>query len=205
MRTRSKLALIGLGATLLMALAISTASARNLSISNQNIRITFNNLELGVEEVSTTTCHITLEGSFHSRTLSKTPDTLVGFLTRVTTGNCNAAVTVLTATLPWHIRYAGFSGRLPAIASILARGIGAAFGIEPGLGINCLFRSNVNFSALRNTATGELTGIEVPTQEAPLTSGGGFGCPANTGFFRSGGNGSVMLLGVTTRLTVTLI
>lgn len=200
MRTRSKLALIGLGATLLMAFAIGTASARNLSISNQNIRMTFNNIELGIEGVSTTSCHVTLEGSFHSRTLPKTPETLVGLLTRVANGSCNNPVTIL-GTLPWHIRYTGFSGTLPNITLIIARAIGASFQVEPGLGIRCLMRNNLQFRAIRNTASGELSGIEIPTQEVSLT--GAF-CPA-TGALASNGNGSIMLLGATTRLTVTLI
>ena len=205
MRTRSKLALIGLGAAMLMAFAIGTASARNLSISNQNIRMTFNNLELGAEGLATTTCHVTLEGSFHERTLVKTPETLVGFLTRVTTGNCNNGVSVLRETLPWHIRYVGFSGRLPAISLILAKGVGAAFVVEPGLGFRCLFRATVSFRAILSPSTGEINGVEVPNQEVALMSGGGSGCPASSGFFRSRPNGSIMLLGAITRLTVRLI
>jgi len=204
MRTRSKLALMGLGATILMAFVVSTASARNLSISNQNLRVTFNNLELGIEGFATTTCHVTLEGSLHSRTIAKVLESLIGYITRVTTGNCNAGVTILR-TLPWHVRYRGFSGTLPNITLLFIRNMNTTFNVEPGAFINCLATANIDSRLIRSTATGELTGAEIPTTEVPLRGGGGFGCPASVGFFRSGGNGSVMLLGATTRITVTLI
>jgi len=203
MRTRSKLALIGFGATMLMAFAIGTASARNLSISNQNIRMTFNNIELIGEEISTTSCHLTLEGSFHTRTLVKTPNTLVGLLTRVTTANCNHPVRILT--LPWHIRYAGFSGTLPNITLIIAKAVGVAIDIEPGVGFQCLTEATLEFRAVRDTATRVLTGVTIPTQEVALGSGGGFGCPVSTGSLSSNGTGGVTVLGAATSLTVTLI
>jgi hypothetical protein len=39
--------IVALGAALLLASAVSTASARNLSINNQNIRVTFNSIDFG--------------------------------------------------------------------------------------------------------------------------------------------------------------
>jgi hypothetical protein len=193
--------LISVVATAVMAMTVTTASARNLSLTNQNIRMTFNNLELGVEGISTLTCRVTLEGSFHARTLPKVAESLVGYLTRVTTGQCNRGVTILTATLPWHIRYVGFSGRLPNITSIIARAVNVAFQVEPGIGIRCLAAGNIEFSSVRVTATGAITGLNVPLQNIALT--GAF-CPS-PGFFQSGSTGEPFLLGTTNRITVTLI
>jgi hypothetical protein len=80
-----------------------------------------------VEGLGTDRCDLTLEGSFHSRTFPKTPELLIGYLTRVGTANCTLTTTILTATLPWHVRYTGFSGALPDITAIRARIVGVAF------------------------------------------------------------------------------
>jgi hypothetical protein len=201
MRTRSKLVLVGLGATLLMALAIGSASARTFSISNQNIRVAFTNLELEAEGAPTTTCRVTLEGSLHSRTIAKVRGALIGYLTRVSTNICNNGVTILTQTLPWHIRYESFSGILPNITLILIRSSPASFQIEPGLGIRCLARDEIDVRFIRIVPGGQLREARIERQEVPLT---GF-CPVSTGFFRSPAPGLVTLLGNNTLITVTLI
>jgi len=197
MRTRSKLVLAGIGATLLMALAIGTASARNLSISNQSFRGTFNNLEFTVEGISTTTCRVTLEGSLHTRTIDKTPGTLIGNITRVITGQCNPnQVTILTETLPWNVRYSGFSGRLPNITLLIIHSR-AAFRVSV-----CLSGEIIQGRFSRDPNTGELVLGSIPSQVVPAT--GPF-CFPGRGVFRSNGNGSVFLLGSNTRVSVTLI
>jgi hypothetical protein len=203
MRTHSKLALASLAATMLMAFAVSTASAGRLSTSNQNIRVTFNNLELSAEGLPTDTCHVTLEGSFHSRTITKSVGTLLGYITRVATGSCSQGTTILNATLPWHIRYVGFSGTLPNITLLIARVSRASFSTG-SLGFICLAEAEIE-SNFRREASGGITGVEVRAQGIPLRSGGGFGCPAETGNFRSAGDGTASLLGTTTRITITLI
>jgi hypothetical protein len=76
-------ALATAAATLLLATAITTASARNLSISEQSFRVTFSSLEL-VTELVTIRCRVTLEGSFHTRTIAKVPGSLVGAISRAT-------------------------------------------------------------------------------------------------------------------------
>jgi hypothetical protein len=203
MRIRSKLGLIGLAATMLMAFAVTTATARNFSLSNNNIRVTFNNLELAAEGLPTDTCHVTLEGSFHSRTFAKTVGTLLGYITKVTTGNCSTGTTVLAATLPWHVRYTSFSGRLPNITLITGRVAGASFQVGE-FGFNCLARADIESNFVREAA-GRITRVDVPTQSVPLTNGPTFGCPAETGSFRSAESGRTFLLGTTTGISVTLI
>jgi|SRR6476659_7336921 len=199
MRTRSKLVLAGLGATLLMALAVGSASARNFSISNQSFRATFNNLEFVLEGLSTTTCHVTLEGSLHERTIPKTPGTLIGYITRVATGNCNPnQVTILTERLPWHVSYEGFSGRLPDITLILIRAE-SFFRVS-----NCLARGPVDARFSRDPRTGHIVLTSFAAQNVSITNFE-FRCPFTTAVFQSNGNGSVFQLNSTTRVSLTLI
>jgi hypothetical protein len=206
MRTIKKFLVVAFGATLLMAMAVGSASAGRLSLSERNIRVTFNNLELSAEGLTTDTCHVTLEGSFHSATFAKTRDLLLGYITRVATASCSTGTTILTATLPWHVRYTSFSGTLPNITLITGRVAGAAFAVG-SFGFICLARADIEANFTRDTASGAITSVVVPTTRVPLTSGGGFGCPAETGSFRSAVEqpGSVSVLGATTRITVRLI
>lgn len=103
------------GASLLLALAVSSASARNLSSSNQNVRVMWNSLEFA-SSIVTVRCLITLEGSFHSKTIAKVAGSLIGAITRVDIKreSCtNGQSLPRDETLPWHITYEGFSGTLP--------------------------------------------------------------------------------------------
>src|SRR5436853_5582788 len=121
MRTSAKLGLTALVAALLLSAAVTTASARTLSASTQNIRVTWRSLEF-VSPVVTVRCQITLEGSFHSRTIAKIERSLIGHVTRVTvkTESCtNGQPTAETSSLPWHITYEGFRGTLPRIEEVL--------------------------------------------------------------------------------------
>jgi len=192
MRTRSKLVLIGFGATLLMAFAVGTASAGRLSISSQNITVSFNNLEFGTEGLATFSCNFTLEGTLHSRTIVKQSETLIGFIRRVTTSNCRSPTTILAATLPWHSRYVSFSGSLPDITLLTVKIVGVSFQVNTGA--TCLARGDINANYRREGA-GRITGVDVPSQSMPLT---GFLCPS-TLFVRSSANG------VSSALTITLI
>jgi len=199
MRTRSKLVLTAIGATLLMAFAVGTASAGRLSISNQNFRVTFSDLEFTAGELRND-CHVTLEGSLHSRTINKVLGSLIGYITRVQTGQCNLGTTILTETLPWHISYEGFSGTLPEITLIIIRARGN-FRV-----VTCLAAAEFFGRFSVEPGTHVVTGAEVPLERnegLPLT---GVLCPSpRLGNLRSVGMGSVMLLGATTRITVTLI
>jgi hypothetical protein len=188
-------------ATIALGLAITTASARTFSISNQNIRASFRNLEFEPEGFSTISCRITLEGSFHSRTIAKVRGALIGYLTRVSTNNCNNGVTILTETLPWHIRYESFSGILPNITLILVRTSPISFQLEFGLGIRCLARGELGVRFIRIVPGGQLRFARIERQSLSLT--GAF-CPSTLAF-RSAEDGLVTLLGNNTLITVTLI
>jgi hypothetical protein len=134
MSTYARHVAVGFAAALMLALAVGTASARNLSPSELSIRATWNPIGLGTEAATEVRCNLTLEGSFHSRTIPKVERTLVGFITRAIAGRpCsrntgwvfngterNEALgnTTLPNSLPWHLTYERFTGTLPNPTSI---------------------------------------------------------------------------------------
>jgi hypothetical protein len=130
------------GATVLLAGLVGSASAGRLSTSSQRLRATWARLNFS-GGFGTLECEVVVEGSFHERTISKTTGTLSGFITAANITRCaSGAGTVLRETLPWHVRYASFTGTLPNISTIAARIIGAGFSLrDPGTGATCLVRA----------------------------------------------------------------
>jgi len=224
MRTSVKLALTALAASLLLSTAISTASARNLSITNQNFRITWTSLEFIAG--AATRCLVTLEGSFHYRTILKNPRSLIGLITKARvqrpciegTGSAFNGVeryngVVPSNSLPWHVTYEGFSGTLPRIEAVLLLLARPRFGIEI---INCAIQvgeatDNITLQAVHEGGGGitELTPVEGRNEITVIrTDRDPFGLCLREGN-RTGrlrGVGQVFLLGSsTTRISVTLI
>jgi len=184
----SKLLLATVGATVLLGTLVSSAPARFFSLSNQNISAMWTSIEFALAG-TTTRCQLTLEGSFHSRAFAKTIGSLIGHITRATLGPCsNGTATILQEALPWHLRYSGFEGALPAIRSIIFHVIGASFRVrEPG-GIACHLVTTAaqpgQLRFTRNTVTTEIpeawfsgrirtTGAECLGLEATLSTGVG--------------------------------
>jgi hypothetical protein len=208
MRTRSKLLFTSLGAALLLSMAVGSASARDLSITNRAYRIVWRELRLGSTGGVNIRCPVTIEGSFHSSTFHKTIHALIGHVTRATvvSRSCTGGTaTVNQESLPWHVTYEGFSGILPRITLLFALLIGVKFRVTV-LGITCTAQTTTTNPAkgriIINEATGAATEL-VPDETAliPLT---GAGCEfAGNGFFE--GPGRVTLLGNTTVITIRLI
>jgi hypothetical protein len=196
MRTRTKLIFAGLAATVVLSAAIGTASATRIATSEQRFRVVWR--ELVLSGGLALTCPVTIEGSFHSRTLSKVLEQLIGYVSAATVAeaSCNGGVArILPETLPWHIRYNGFTGTLPRITEIHFRLVNAAFLVIVG-GLSCLFQSTAA-SPMRGwirvePATGNVGNLRVdntasiPLHTAPLNS---FLCP---------GSGTLSGEGVTT-------
>lgn len=199
--------LAALAAALTMALAVGAARANTLSYSSQAFRIIWVSLTFSESGGNfPITCPVTLEGSFHSRTVAKVRDALVAFITRALVNNpaCSEGnATILSESLPWHVTFQGFSGALPSIISVRHYLIGAAFQIEPGLGIICLARSSARFPAAGDAsreAGGNVTSLTPDSSLAiPVT---GTNCPS-AGIFS--GSGEVFVQGTTTRVRLTLI
>jgi len=216
MASRWKVMLTALGAALVLFSAVGVASAGRFSVSSGSFRATWAPIiyEGGGFRVE---CNITIEGSFHSRTITKVVSTLVGYVTRATvTQPCTGGAwyylngvevlrgVTLANTLPWHIRYRSFTGTLPNIQKIGLDVVDYSFLIESPLIIGCLFRSTaarpIQWNLVRE-AGGAVTSVEEPATQIPLKEGG-FGCPSEITFT---GTGRFMVLGTTTAVTVSLI
>jgi hypothetical protein len=235
MRTWVKLTLTALAAALLLANAISTASAGRLSTSNQQFRIAWLGLEF--RTAVTISCTATLEGSFHNRSIIKRERTLIGFITRAIVNRAACVGGTLSTfngteryngitpanTLPWHVTYESFAGALPNISSIRLLLARARFGIETeefftGFcalqvgedGTNGRAADNISADATRD-ATGNITTLTPTAGRNTATiirvDEDPFGvCPREGETGTLNGTGQVFLLGSTTvRIRVTLI
>lgn len=138
----SKLLLALASAAVLLGALAASASARMFLFSHQTLRGTWASMRFS-GGFGTTDCPVTIEGSLHSRTVAKVAGSLVGYVTRAIIGSCRTgSATILTASLPWHITYGGFTGALPNITGGNAGVINASFSIrEPVFGISCLART----------------------------------------------------------------
>jgi hypothetical protein len=143
MRTVRRAASAALCAFMLLSLTAVTASANRLSSSSRPFGVIWTPIfDNGIAEVH---CEaITLLGSFHSATITKVTNALIGFINSARLSpaeRCSGgSVRLLAETLPWHFRYGGFTGTLPSITSIRFRIIGFSFNIIHEL-IECLYRS----------------------------------------------------------------
>lgn len=211
-----------LAASLLLASTVSNASARNLSTSNQGIRATWASLTLASPSGPTVSCPVTLEGSYHTRTIAKVARTLIGSITRATNNQaaCTGGTLVLfngidrygpitpSNTLPWHRAYVGFIGTLPNITGIIQSLARFRIGMRDAAGL-CMGQygtaeDSVSFNHNRE-AGGGITSIEPREGENRATlfrRDGGIFCP---GSVELRGSGQMFLLGTTTRITITLI
>jgi len=157
MHIRSKLFLIGLGTAMIMAVGVGSASAGRISISHGELtRLIWSSLKFQLAGITGAECPVTLEASYHSTTISKTPNTLLGYVTRASISRCiTGNATILSETLPWHIQYGGFTETLPR-PKLIQNLVGATFLINNPLIGTC--RS-------RTTATEPGVAIVEPTYE----------------------------------------
>ncbi len=176
MRNRSKLLLVGLTATIVMAYAVSSASANRIETSSQNFRASWSNLVFNDAARVRVECPVTLEGSFHSRTLSKVSGQLIGFINHATVGTCTGGTARAdTETLPWHIQYNSFEGTLPNITGITLTLTNSKFEITAN-NIHCIARNEQRapaFGTVLVEASGGVTGLRaLETRTIPLEGGG---------------------------------
>jgi hypothetical protein len=214
MYNRSRLLVAGITAAFVFSMAIGSASANRLSTSAQDIDMRWSNLIFSSDAGSSVTCPITLQGSFHSRTLGKVVNGLIGFVSRGSVrgqnsaGNCTGGTgTVLTATLPWHITYRSFQGTLPNITGVKINLIGTSFQIQPEGSLTCLARATTTNPMVGtvNLSSGRATSLSAdPSASIPLTGSGGFCAFGGEGHFE-GTTSSVTRLASTASITITLI
>ncbi len=213
MKIRGRLLLASLAATLLLGLAVGSASATRLAVSNQGIRVVFlltepngggplefaNNVGL-----PTVRCPLTLEGTLHSRTITKTSGSLIGYITRAIFGTClGGAMTTFAESLPWHMRYQSFTGTLPNITAVTVQIIGFRYSLTPTGGPTCNGRSTAAQPATFRfgVLAGELS--EATGGGSIALEGGGL-CAFGTSTF-GGTSKLITLLGTTTRIRLSLV
>lgn len=185
------------------SVAVNVASANRLSISNKNFRATWSALRLNPGEII---CKVTLEGSFHSATLAKVVNSLIGHVSRaaITNACTNGEASVLQEQLPWHIQYGGFEGTLPNITGVRYNLIGAAIRVRLNLfGINCVIKSSqaTPDSGIAGIVSGSITNLRADeTRSVPLVNE----C-AGLGNSSFAGTGRLTVLSATTAITIRLI
>ena len=209
MHRYTRLLLTSLAATAIMALALSSASARNLSVNSANFRVTWASLNLANNlGFPTVSCPVTLEGTFHRQTITKVPNTLIGYITRAIVNGARppctgGTATIKNETLPWHLTYTGFRGTLPRITEVDVLLVGAGFAVTTGE-TTCTAKTETRQPAggiLTLGAEGRVTGLVAdPTRQITLVGGL---CVFGRGNFS--GTGTVTQLGNSTPITITLI
>jgi hypothetical protein len=213
MKTRSKAVLAALTATLLLGLAVTSATARRLEISNQGFRIVYlleEPLELSNNVgLATVRCGITLEGTLHSRTIQKISGSLIGYITRAIlhpAERCTGGTaSIFTETLPWHVRFLTFEGTLPNITSVSVAIVGARFRVQPTGGPICNARTSGTEPAIGTFTVGAGNELaRVAASGSIRLEGGGLCAFGAVGIF-GGSTPDVWLLGTTTRLSIRLI
>ncbi len=212
-----KLLLTTLTAAIVLAGLVGTASARRFEISNQLIRVTWSSLRFAERTAAgglEVRCPVTLEGSFHSKTLSKVCGQLVGLISRAAltraacTFNNNAeSIEILApeANRVWRLLYVGFVGPLPNITTIILKLIRASFRLG-AFGVGCLYESTNASSAQGSTeleAGGGVTGLRALNEHRiPKHEGSELLCPGS-GIFE--GAGTVTQLGSSTGIVIKLV
>jgi hypothetical protein len=202
MRTTTKLALATLVAVVALAAAVGAAGARRFEFSDQ--RFTFVTRSVGYRGGEPTNCPITLAGSFHSRTISKVSGQLVGYINSAGSGTCpEGSGRVLTESLPWHVRFASFSGTLPSITQIKLQVIGYSF-LEICITSSCLYKSTAANPLILGleVTRGVITSMRWEENNAIPRFMGEFICPAE---LIVEGAGEPSVTGTTTKINVRLI
>jgi hypothetical protein len=215
MRTSVRLGVTALMAALLLASAVGAASAGRLSTNEQFIRTTWRSL--GFESpLFTVRCPLTLEGSFHSRTIPKIIRTLlIGAITSVRIFNERCTNGRFVASrLPWHITYEGFGGTLPNITALLLLLQRFLYEIinPGGLVRTCRYGTasdHLTYSAGINAE--RLVTTLVPVANANIMNilegpvGGLTGCPTTLRFVASAEDGTTRILNTNGFIKITLI
>src|SRR5829696_6522811 len=137
-----KVLIMAISTTAVMGLMVGTASANRLAAGSNFLTATWTDMTFTDSFGGTAVCPVTLSGSLHSRTITKSVGALVGHINRASVGSCApGSATILQASLPWHITYRGFLGTLPNIGSVLLNVLGASFRVITTTGVPCLFTS----------------------------------------------------------------
>jgi hypothetical protein len=145
MRNRTKIIIGCLTVALALLAIVGSATARRIEVDEQAFLVLFRELTFEGGTGSPTICEVNIEGSFHSRTISKVSGQLIGYISQAIIHHPCArgeAWTLngserATNTLPWHILYLRFTGTLPTITGVEVQLNNGGFIVEPG----CLYEA----------------------------------------------------------------
>lgn len=190
MRRTIKACFAALAAALLLSAAVTSATANRLASNETGFRITYAPISFIPSFGSSITCPLTLEGSFHSRTLTKTAGSLIGYVNRAILGTCEAGRwRINSETLPWHLQYASFAGTLPNITAINYNLIRMSWDMQGeifGLRVPCRYTTaSEGFTNNRETTRGRVTTQRPGTESISSETEG---CPSG----RWSGTGNVV-------------
>ena len=193
-----KLLLVAVGVTVLLGAFLSSAFARNFSVSEQRVTSLWTLLRIS-GGFGTVECEVKLSRSFHTRTFTKSVGSLIGYITEGTVLRCrNGGATVNQASLPYHLRYGGFTGTLPNITGQREIFSALEWAIrEPTFGIICTVRRS------ESGTTGVTYAVSSGTITSTTVSSEGTRCEGVAGTF-SGTTTNVTTPGGA-RGTITLI
>jgi len=209
MRRMTRCGIATVMAVAIMACVIGSASARSLSVTNRNFRVTWTPLTYSEPfAFFSVRCNVTVEGSLHENTISKVIGSLVGYVTRAAVAHpCtggegwawNGTEGALTgaSTLPWHITYQGFTGTLPNIASVRLSMRGFKFSINTGVCLGTYAPAVISGTA--NISASRTMTLTPGTELFRAIEGS---CPEGR---YSGTSGTLVLLGTTTAISISLI
>lgn len=201
MLIRSKLLLAALAAALMLAASVNAASANRLVRNEGAFRVTFSPLSFVPSFGSTVRCPVTLTGSYHSRTITKTAGSLIGYVNSVTVGTCEAGTArARTETLPWHLQYASFAGTLPNITATTENLIRGSYEVQGeifGIRVTCRYTVPSQAAISNRESRGTVTSMSLGSESTSSETGG---CPSG----RFSGTGSVKTPGGAA-LVVTLV
>lgn len=187
-----------------VAIACSSASAVQLSLSEPSFRAVWTPARFTFSGV-TISCNATLEGSFHTTSITKIAGSLAGHVTRASVTSCSSGtMSVLTETLPWHVQYGSFGGTLPDISTMTLRIVGMSASWT-FLGLTCLGRSEAATPAqliAERNGSGTITSFRWD-ESAPIPLTGSAGCSSIRG--RLGGTTTSATGGSGRAITLTLI
>jgi hypothetical protein len=194
-----------LAATALLAVCVAAASANRLSTSSTTFRVVWTSLEAGSGAASVR-CPVTIEGSMHATTMAKVAGALVGYVTSGAIGSSSCSggtATIDREALPWHIRYRGFTGTLPNIASVSYGLVGAQVTANVS-GMLCTTRTTEANPGIATSSisAGVATGVRLD-EHAGIPLRGDL-CELS-GTYSVAGTGAITVLGSTTPIAISLI
>jgi hypothetical protein len=197
----SKLLLAVVAAAVLLGAFVSSASARNFSTSEQRNTALWRVMNF-IGGFGTVECEVKLSGSLHTRTASKTVNSLIGYVTEGTVLRCaRGGATINQASFPWHRRYRSFTGTLPNITGQSETVTGAEWTIqEPAFEVTCTVRRETSSTiGTYSVSSGTITRAEV-SGESPCLDAFRFNHPG-----RLAGSETNVTNGAGARITVRLI